>query len=107
MPKFSPSDDGKVIDGKVVVYIYPPTVSFDDNTTGQGPLGTSTRVTPALPRDGGTAKKSAAAAVKNATAAAQVKALTSAAKDAVPFCEECEKARKDLEKKKAADAAAE
>jgi hypothetical protein len=69
MPKYKPTDDGKVVGGKVVVF----------QTERQQSL--------ALLR------KSARAATAKATAAA----LTAAAKKGVPFCEDCERARKALE----------
>lgn len=89
MPKFNPSDDGKVVDGKTVVFVYPP----GGEPAEEGPAGKKTA--PAeVPKDGGTAKKRKKSGEKGTVAAAQAKALKSAAKNAVPFCEECEKAHK-------------
>ena len=71
--KYDRSDDGKVIDGKVVVWISP-------NVADPGPA-------PANKRE----------AAKQATAAAAAAALQDAAKSGVPFCEECEAARRKQE----------
>ena len=69
MPKYKPSDDGTVVGGKVVVYM------------GKGPQSTALL------------DRSAKAAVAKATAAM----LASAAKRGAPLCEECERARRELE----------
>jgi hypothetical protein len=75
VPKYRPSDDGKVIDGKIVVFL--PLTRADSPGA------------------------SAAVHERQATAAAaQAATLASAARDAVPLCEECEKARRDLDKPK-------
>ena len=87
MPKFNPSDDGKVVDGKTVVFVYPP--GAEDGEGAAGGKGTA----PAE-QDGGTARKRKKSNEKGTVAAAQAKTLKSAAKNAVPFCEECEKAHK-------------
>jgi len=34
VPKFRPSDDGKVIDGKIVVFLHPPRVAGDVDSSG-------------------------------------------------------------------------
>jgi len=88
VPKFSPSDDGKVVDGKTVVFVYPPGAGPDEAEAGK-------TTAPAVPKDGGTAKKRAKAKDKGTAAKAQASALKAAAKNAVPFCEECEKAHKE------------
>jgi hypothetical protein len=71
--KYQPSDDGETIDDKMVTYLQPPTVA----KTPEEKLN--------LPN-------------REATATAQAAALVAAAKDGIPFCEECEKARKALAK---------
>jgi hypothetical protein len=71
MPHYKPSDDGTVVDGKVVVYM------------GRGPQSTALL------------DKSARAALAKATAAT----LAAAAKRGAPLCEECERARRELEGK--------
>ncbi|TMA22642.1 MAG: hypothetical protein E6J88_13905 [Deltaproteobacteria bacterium] len=71
MPKYKPSDDGTVVGGKVVVYMH-------------GPQSTALL------------DRSAKAAVAKATAAM----LASAAKRGAPLCEECERARRELEGKR-------
>ena len=69
MVKYKPSDDGSVVEGKVVVYM------------GRGPQSTALL------------DRSAKAAVAKATAAA----LAAAAERGAPLCEECERARLELE----------
>jgi hypothetical protein len=73
MAQYHPSDDGKTIDGKMIVFIYPPASDL---------------------RPGSDSKPTAAE--KQATAKTQAAALVTAAKAGVPFCEECERARKLL-----------
>lgn len=82
MPKFQPSDDGKTIDGKVVVFL--PT----GPTQQAGGPGLTTAPPPAAlptltPRQTEQAAKGQAAA------------LAAAAKDGIPFCEECQRARQE------------
>ncbi|MCA1827721.1 MAG: hypothetical protein ABR567_17575 [Myxococcales bacterium] len=72
MPRYKPSDDGTVVEGKVVVYM------------GKGPQSTALL------------DRSAKAAVAKATAAA----LAAAAKRGAPLCEDCERARRELEGKR-------
>ncbi len=76
IPKYLPSDDCKTIDGKIVVFLHP----------------TPARAAPAAPLRSPPAGSKAAAQV----AAAQAAALKSAAESGVPFCEECEQARREL-----------
>jgi len=78
MTKYLPSDDGKVIGGKTIVWIYPP---------GEGPPGSAARAGKSAISSG----LSKAALGKEAAAS-----MTAAAEDGVPFCEECESARRDL-----------
>ena len=66
--KYSQSDDGKVVEGKVVVWLRPAAESRSSGVPGD--------------RD------------KQATAAAAARALEDAAQSGVPFCEECEAARR-------------
>jgi hypothetical protein len=68
--KYQPSDDGKTIDGKIVVFLQP----------GAAPPA---RTSPG-PAD---------------MAKAQAASLTAAARDGVPFCEECEATRRELLRK--------
>ena len=69
MPHYKPADDGKVVEGKVVVYM------------GRGPQSTALL------------DKSAKAAMARATAAM----LQSAARRGAPLCEDCERARRERE----------
>ena len=73
MPKYSPSDDGSVVDGKIIVFLRPS----QSNASG------------------GSEKESARAEAElaNATAAS----MTAAAEDGVPLCEDCEQAKLELE----------
>lgn len=87
MPKFNPSDDGKVIDGKTVVFLYP-----------EGAEQAAKEAGTVASKPGASAGKTAAKRSKQAAAAAQGKALASAAKAAVPFCENCEKLSKQQAK---------
>jgi hypothetical protein len=76
VPKYTASDDGKAIDGKVVVYLH-------GSAQADGRSG--------FP--GMTAKE------RQETAAAQAATLTKAAQTGVPFCEECDRARQELAKR--------
>jgi hypothetical protein len=68
MPRYVPSDDGKVVDGRTVVYL-------------GGPGSTALK------------DRAAKAAVAKATAAMRA----AAAERGAPLCEECESARRELE----------
>ena len=70
--KYTESDDGKVVDGKVVVWL------------GRRPAGEVSGVPGDRDKE----------ARKEATAAAAAQALEDAAQSGVPFCEECEAARR-------------
>jgi len=75
MAKYVPNDQGKVVDGKMVVFFQTP------------------------PAD--QARSAARAPAERAeTARLQAAALTAAAQKGVPFCAECEQARRELEKKR-------
>jgi hypothetical protein len=78
--KYHPSDDGTVVEGKTVVFLDGGNASPEEETAP--------------------AKVSAAARERNREqdAAAQAAALIVAAKDGIPFCEQCEKARLAREK---------
>ena len=76
MPKYTAGDDGKVIDGRVVVYLRGSAQANDRS---------------GFP--GKTPKE------REATAAAQAATLTKAAQTGVPFCEECDRARQELAKR--------
>lgn len=67
MPKYLPSDDGKVVDGRIVVFLHSPS------------RGTSK--SRARPAD---------------VAKRQAMSFAAAARDGVPFCEACEKARHEF-----------
>ena len=115
MPKYSPSDDGKVIDGKIVVFLHPPgqgpsADSSGSNRRGEDDRGIGIQDSAPASAAGAGAKlgdrtaplkspspsaKNAEAREKQAAAAAQAASLESAAQDGVPFCEECEKARQE------------
>ena len=124
--KYHPSDDGKVIDGKTVVWVHLPRpeeeadggpTDGDKGEAGQGKnyiedqaAKSSKAAGPEGVKgaDGTLAKQKAPSAVPKATAAdkaasakAQAASLTAAAKDGVPFCEECEKARQELARRNA------
>jgi hypothetical protein len=86
MPKYELPDDGTVVDGKIVVYLpqaHPP-----------GPDGAAGSRSDAAPG----ADDADAAAARAELARLQAAALTSAAAKGVPFCAECEQARRDLAK---------
>src|SRR6266403_1706512 len=74
MAKYVPNDHGKVVDGNVVVFFQTPPAD-------QAP--SSARLSPAERAE---------------TARLQAAALTAAAQKGVPFCAECEQARRELEK---------
>jgi hypothetical protein len=79
--KFQKSDDGKVIDGAIVVWIDPATaaVSNDDS---------------AAPGHSAAAPGSASkAAAMKAASKAQAAALVAAAKSGVPVCQRCDPPR--------------
>lgn len=72
MPKYQPSDDGKIIEGKVVVYMSGPQALALVMRSAQGVLARAT-----------------------------VAMLAEAAKAGTPFCEECEHAKGELAAMKA------
>jgi hypothetical protein len=76
MAKYVPNDHGKVVDGNVVVFLQTPPAD-------QAP--SSARPSPAERAE---------------TARLQAAALTAAAQKGVPFCAECEQARRELEKQR-------
>jgi hypothetical protein len=78
----NPSDDGKVIDGKIVVWLHVP---------GAQAAGDATAPRPRPPVK---LSKPEAAAEKAAAGNAAAASLKAAAATGVPFCEECEAARK-------------
>ncbi len=73
MSKYSPSDDGKVIDGRIVVFV--------------------------RPRAGEPSALSDAQAAQNEQqlASATAASMTAAAEDGVPLCEDCAQAHAELE----------
>jgi hypothetical protein len=78
MPGYAPSDDGKVVDGRIVVFLEP---EAEDAPAGPG------------------AAPSLSPSERAELAGLQAKALTAAAEKGVPFCAECEQARRDLAKR--------
>jgi hypothetical protein len=84
--KYLPSDDGKVVDGKTIVFLstHVAELAEEEPVARQAKAGAA----PAAKRKEIPGKVQAAEA--------QAAALTAAAKDGVPFCEECERARKAL-----------
>ena len=73
MPKYSASDDLKAVDGKIVIYLNPA------RSEKAAPSGS--RPSPAERAE---------------MAKLQAGALAAAARNGVPFCEECEQARRKL-----------
>lgn len=121
MTQYKPSDDGKVIDGKTVVWIYPPgakgagdagpgagdQAADGEHDAGEAGAGAAAGESAAAGASGGPGgseapaqtpgdKAAAKAAAQAETAKASAATLQAAAKDGVPFCEECEKARQEL-----------
>lgn len=86
--KYLRSDDGKVVDGKTVVFL----------SALAAELGEEEAVAQKAKAEAAPAakKKKKDVPSKVQAAEAQAAALTAAAKDGVPFCEECERARKAL-----------
>jgi len=76
MAKYDPGDHGKVVDGKTVVFFQTPPADRAQSAIGPSP------------------------AERAETARMQAAALTAAAQKGVPFCAECEQARRELEKKR-------
>jgi hypothetical protein len=72
MPTYTPDDDGKVVEGRTVVFL--------DRARDA--------VSRSLPRT--------AAAEREELAALQAATLTAAAEKGVPFCAECEQAKREL-----------
>jgi hypothetical protein len=111
-----PSDDGKVINGSTIVWLHPPemapvaaepgtfqnkgsaaapAIGLEDARQVGGAVYTpQPKAAPAPPTPA--EKKAQKAATANAAAAS----LKSAAESGVPFCEECEAARKKQEEEK-------
>jgi len=79
MAKYASSDDGNVVDGKIVVFL--------EQDPGEAPA----------PPAG---EKAAAKAERAKLAGLQAKALAAAAEKGVPFCAECEQARRELAAKR-------
>jgi hypothetical protein len=82
--KYLRSDDGKLVDGKTIVFLGVPAAALAQ----EEPVTRQAGAAPAAKKKDLPSKVQAAEA--------QAAALTAAAKDGVPFCEECEKARKAL-----------
>jgi len=76
MAKYVPSDHGKVVDSKIVVFFQTPPA---DQAKSAGRPSPAERVE---------------------TAKLQAAALTAAAQKGVPFCAECEQARRELERQR-------
>ncbi len=71
MQKYAASDDGRTIDGRIVVFVSPSAGASEQETA------------------------QARAAVASATAASMI----AAAEDGVPLCEDCEQTRRELQRK--------
>src|SRR5947209_4227668 len=124
MPKYNPGDDGKTIDGKIVVFVWPPgdAPAVSSSASGAGQPGSAADGTAAagakgsgraagapasagaangarasLAPDGGLAARNNALQDQNNAAGKQAETLASAAKAAVPFCEKCAAADGDHE----------
>ena len=76
MAKYVPNDHGKVVDGKMVVFFQTPPADQAPSAARPSP------------------------AERAETARLQAAALTAAAQKGVPFCAECEQARRELEKRR-------
>jgi hypothetical protein len=76
MAKYVPSDHGKVVDSKIVVFFQTP------------------------PADQAKSAGRPSPAERAETAKLQAAALTAAAQKGVPFCAECEQARRELERQR-------
>jgi hypothetical protein len=90
MSKFQKSDDGKVVDGSVLVYLDPPAGDGSDGagegSEGAGEGSEASGAAGGQKLRGANARK---AAVKEAQVA-QAGALEAAAGQGVPFCQRCE-----------------
>ena len=84
MPGYAPSDDGKVVDGQIVVFLEPE-VEGAPAEPDEAPSPAAMKATPAE---------------RAKLLGLQAKALTAAAEKGAPFCAECEQARRELAKSK-------
>lgn len=90
MPKYEPSDEGKTIGGAIVTFLHPASAEVPgDKGPAEGKEYVEKAPKPAKPPK---------PLPRAAAAKAQAAALTKAAAHGVPFCEECEAARKKLAK---------
>jgi hypothetical protein len=109
--KYRPDDDGKTIDGKIVVWVKTPGAvggsaedaeAKRDADTGaklDAETGAKRNADTAAKRGGGgVAKPGGKASARTAAVVARSQAATlvKAAADGKPFCEHCEKARQEL-----------
>jgi hypothetical protein len=95
MTRYLRSDDGKVVDGKTVVFLQRAVV---DAGQGRAPGRRAAAATPLKSTPEGLAPRRASprTAARTAVIQAQAAMMVEAAKDGVPFCRECEAARKKL-----------
>lgn len=84
--KYRPTDDGSVVDGKTVVYLKLP-------RTAAAPPPAPTAARPSVPRP---IRRAGPEPGKEKAALAQAAVLVEAARRGVPFCQECEEARRKL-----------
>jgi hypothetical protein len=87
--KYRPTDDGLVVDGKTVVYLKLPLVIAADAASGPAPKAAGASALPPL-------RGAVAVPSKEKAALAQAAVLVEAARRGVPFCQECEEARRKL-----------
>ena len=87
MPKYAASDDGKVVDGRIVVFLEPARSAAPSD----GPHPAADRNV-----DGGRPSS----AEREETAKSQAATLTAAAENGVPFCADCEQAKRELAKER-------
>lgn len=105
IPKYLLSDDGKTVDGKIVVFILPdaaaaPEGGFPGPAGGGGAAGSDVDSVARSPgAEGGALAKGPRASAL--VAAAQAAAMKSASERGAPFCEDCENARRELAARRA------
>lgn len=96
MPQYTKADDGKVVDGRIIVWI-------EGRTGGDGDAAGLGKAAAGAPGSAGAARRESqrkAAARRQETAVAAAATLQAASAGGVPFCEECDK----LRRKRAAEA---
>src|SRR5205814_6935647 len=87
MPHYSPADDGKCIDGKTIIFLYPPGGAV------AGDAG-APRAAPQVAAASAPAARVRLTQAENVAAGKdQAVSLATAARNRVPLCQRCEKAR--------------